>query len=67
MENHPGDSSSESDISDPWSIINSDLCEAEDMPVYITVKDRDIINGEPSDGESLEVIDEDEKHGDDCK
>jgi hypothetical protein len=67
MENNPGDSSSESDISDPWSIIYSDLCETEDVPLYSTVKDTDSISEEASDGESLEVIDEEEKHSDECK
>jgi hypothetical protein len=67
METNPGDSSSESDLSDTWSIIYSDSCEAEGVPVYSNVKDRESISGEPSDGESLEVIDEEEKHGDECK
>jgi len=61
MENNPGDSSSESDITDPWSIIDRDSCEPEDR-----VKDTDSISGDPSDGESLEVIDEEEKHEDEC-
>lgn len=67
MENNPGDSSSESDVSDPWSIIYNDSCEVEDIPVYSNVKDRDSLSGEPSDGESLEVIDEEENHDDECK
>ena len=33
MENNPGDSSSESDIADPWSIIDRDSCEPEDLLV----------------------------------
>lgn len=71
MENNPGDSSSESDTADPWSIIDRDSCEPEDILVarVVTrvVKDSDSISGEPSDGESLEVIDEEEKHEDECK
>lgn len=67
MENNPGDSSSESDVSDPWSIIYNDSFEVEDIPVYSNVKDRDSLSGEPSDGESLEVIDEEENHDDECK
>ena len=67
MENNPGDSSSESDIADPWSIIDRDSCEPEDILVDRVVKDTDSISGEPSDGESLEVIDEEEKHEDGCK
>jgi len=67
MENNPGDSSSESDITDPWSIIDRDSCEPGDILVDRVVKDTDSISGEPSDGESLEVIDEEEKHEDECK
>lgn len=67
MENNPGDSSSESDIADPWSIIDRDSCEPEDILVDRVVKDTDSISGEPSDGESLEVIDEEEKHEDEYK
>jgi len=66
MENNPGDSSSESDITDPWSIIDRDSCEPEDILVDRVVKDTDSISGDPSDGESLEVIDEEEKHEDEC-
>jgi hypothetical protein len=66
MENNPGDSSGESEIADPWSIIDRDSCELEDILVD-RVKDTDSISGEPSDGESLEVIDEGEKHEDECK
>jgi hypothetical protein len=67
MENNLGDSSSESDIADPWSIIDRDSCEPEDILVDSLVKDRDSVSEEPSDGESLEVIDEEEKHEDECK
>jgi len=67
MENNPGDSSSESDIADPWSIIDRDSCEPEDILVDRVVKDSDSISGEPSDGESLEVIDEEEKHKDEFR
>jgi hypothetical protein len=67
MENNLGDSSSESDITDPWSIIDRDSCEPEDILVDSVVNDRDSISGEPSDGESLEVIDEEEKQEDECK
>lgn len=67
MENNPGDSSSESDTADPWSIIDRDSCEPEDILVDRVVKDTDSISGDPSDGESLEVIDEEEKHEDECK
>jgi hypothetical protein len=67
MENNPGDSSSESDIADPWSIIDRDSFEQEDLLVDCVVKDTDSLNGEPSDGESLEVIDEEGKQDDECK
>jgi len=67
MENNLGDSSSESDITDPWSIIDRDSCQSEDILVDRVVKDTDSVSGEPSDGESLEVIDEEEKHEDECK
>jgi len=66
MENNNGDSSSESDISDPWSIIDRSSCEPE-VPGDSTVRDRDSISEEPSDGESLEVIDEEEKRENECK
>ncbi|XP_069693006.1 uncharacterized protein [Periplaneta americana] len=62
MEQNPGDSSSESDISDPWSIIDRDSCEPEEIPRDISSKDKDSVSGEPSDGESLEVIEEEGKH-----
>lgn len=67
MENNRTDNSSESDISDSWSIIGTDSCEPQDIPVDSSVIDGDSISGEPSDGESLEVIDEDEKDQDECK
>lgn len=67
MENNPGDSSSESDVADRWSIIDRESCEPEDLLVDRVVKDTDSTSGEPSDGESLEVIDEEEKHEDECK
>lgn len=67
MENNPTDNSNESDISDSWLILGSDICEPQDIPVDSSVIDGDSISGEPSDGESLEVIDEEEKDQDECK
>jgi hypothetical protein len=68
MENNPADSSSESDVSDTWSVINNDPIEPHDIPADTSVIDGNSNSGEPSDGESFEVIDEEEeKDQDDCK
>ncbi|KAJ9598865.1 hypothetical protein L9F63_026599 [Diploptera punctata] len=58
MDNNPGDSSSESEISDPWSLVDRDSCD-ENSGVNSGVGS---VCGELSDGESLEVIDEEDQH-----
>jgi hypothetical protein len=63
MDNNPGDSSSESDISDPWSLVDRDSCD-ETAGVNSVVGS---VCGELSDGESLEVIDEESHHDCECK
>jgi hypothetical protein len=66
MENSRADSSSESDVSDTWSVMNNDPVEPHEIPADTC--DGNSSSGEPSDAESFEVIDEEEeKDQDDCK
>jgi hypothetical protein len=68
MESNSADSSSESDMSDTWSVINKDPFEPRDIQTDSTVIDGDTISVDPSDGESFEVIDEEgEQVQEECK
>jgi hypothetical protein len=60
-------SSSESDLSDAWSVLCKGSVERSDIPADSSVIDGNSNSGEPSDGESCEVIDEEEKDHDECK